>query len=185
MIKTQSHPGSFDKVGHCPLFYFWGMTKQDHSAIARVWEITEPVAAEEGMEIVDIECRHERSGRVLRIYLDKENGPNVDDLSRISRQLSDLLDVHDPLAGSYVLEVSSPGINRLLKKPEHFARFVGKRIRVRTQEMIEGRKSFLGLLKEVAQDHILLDQDRSEFRIPFVQIEKANYEHDWGSGKRS
>jgi ribosome maturation factor RimP len=185
MIKTESHPGSFDKVGHCPLFYFWGMTKQDHSAIARVWEITEPVAAEEGMEIVDIECRHEGSGRVLRIYLDKENGPNVDELSRISRQLSDLLDVHDPVGGSYVLEVSSPGINRLLKKPEHFARFVGRRIRVRTQEMIQGRKSFLGLLKEVAQDHILLDQDRSEFRIPFVLIEKANYEHDWGSGKRS
>jgi len=169
-------------VGHCPLFYFWDMTKQDHSAIARVWEIAQPIAQEEGMEIVDIECRHEGTGRVLRIYLDKETGPNLDELGRISRQLSDLLDVHDPVAGSYVLEVSSPGINRLLKKPEHFARFVGKRIRVRTQEKIEGRRSFLGFLKEVAEDHILVDQDRSEVRIPFTLIEKANYEHEWSSG---
>ncbi len=121
---------------------------------------------------------------MLRIYLDKEGGPNLDELSRVSRQLSDLLDVHDPLEGPYVLEVSSPGINRLLRRPEHFARFVGKRVRVRTQEMIGGRRSFLGLLKEVAEDYIVIDQEKNEVRIPFALIDKANYEHDWGSGRR-
>lgn len=161
------------------------MTKHDREAIARVWEIAAPVAAEQNMEIVDVEWRREGRGAVLRIYLDKEGGPTVDDLSRVSRQLSDLLDVHDPVAGPYLLEVSSPGINRLLKRPEHFQRFIGKRVRVRTRDMIEGRRSFLGVLREVKEDHILVGLDRSEFRIPFALIEKANYEHDWGAGKRS
>jgi ribosome maturation factor RimP len=163
------------------------MAKRDRLALERVWQIATSVAAEEGMEVIDVECQHEsgKRARVLRIYLDKEGGPNLDELSRVSRQLSDLLDVHDPLEGSYVLEVSSPGINRRLRRPEHFARFVGKNVRVRTREMVGGRRSFLGHLKEVGADHILVDQDKSEFRIPFALIEKANYEHDWSSSQRS
>mgnify|MGYP003579375548 CR=1 FL=1 len=161
------------------------MTTRERAEISQVWELVAPVAAEEGMEVVEIQCRHEggRGGRVLRIYLDKEGGPNLDELSRVSRQVSDLLDVHDPVVGPYVLEVSSPGINRPLKRREHFARFVGKRVRVRTQDMIGGRKSFLGMLKEVTEDSIVIDQEKNEFRIPLALIDKANYEHDWGSSK--
>ena len=135
------------------------------------------------MEIVDIEFRHEgsRGGRVLRLYLDKEGGPNVDDLSRVSHQLSDLLDRENAIEGAYTLEVSSPGINRPLRRPEHFARFVGKRIRVRTRDMINGRRSFLGLLDEVGADDITLNQDGVRYRIPFSVIEKSNYEHDWSA----
>ena len=118
------------------------------ATLTRVWQLAAPLADSEGMEIVDIEFRHEgsRGGRVLRLYLDKEGGPNVEDLSRVSRQLSELLDAEDTIDGAYTLEVSSPGINRPLKKPEHFARFVGKRIRVRTRDLIDGRRSFLGIL---------------------------------------
>ncbi len=135
------------------------------------------------MEILDIEFRHEgrKGGRVLRLYLDKEGGPNLDDLTRVSRQLSDLLDAEESLGGPYTLEVSSPGINRLLKKPEHFARFVGKRVRVRTRELIDGRRSFLGLLKEVREGEIVIFQDGTEFHVPLADIEKANYEHDWSA----
>ena len=135
------------------------------------------------MEILDIELRPEgrRGGRVLRLYLDKEGGPSLDDLTRVSRQLSDLLDTHEAVGGPYTLEVSSPGINRLLKKPEHFVRFEGKRIRVRTRELIEGRRTFLGLLKEVTEREIVIFQERTEFHIPFAAIEKANYEHDWSA----
>ena len=79
------------------------------------------------------------------------------------------------------MEVSSPGINRALKKPEHFRRYIGKRVRVRSREMIEGRRSFLGLLREVREGGIVLSQDGAEFTIPFFSIEKANYEHDWGA----
>jgi ribosome maturation factor RimP len=135
------------------------------------------------MEIVDIELRHEgtRGGRILRVYLDKEGGPNVDDLSRVSRQLSDVLDAHDAVEGAYTLEVSSPGINRPLRRPEHFARFIGKRIRVRTRDQVDGRRSFLGTLKAVLDDKIALTQEGMEYQIPFSVIEKSNYEHDWSA----
>lgn len=154
--------------------------------VSRIWELATPVAAGEGMEIVDVELRHEgsRSGRVLRLYLDKpdqDGGPNVDELGRVSRQLSELLDLHDVVDGAYTLEVSSPGINRPLKKPEHFARYVGKRVRVRTGDMIEGRRSFLGVLADVADDQIQVEVEGKKYRIPFSMIEKSNYEHDWSA----
>ena len=153
------------------------------STLTRVWEIAAPLAADEGMEIIDIELRREgrRGGRVLRLYLDKEGGPNIDDLARVSRKLGDLLDLEGAVDGPYNLEVSSPGINRLLKRAEHFIRYTGKRIRVRTREMIEGRRSFLGLLKEVKDGGIVLSQDGAEFHIPLTAIERANYEHDWSA----
>ena len=135
------------------------------------------------MEIVDIEFRHEgsRGGRVLRLYIDKEGGTNVDDLSRVSRQLGELLDAQDTIDGTYTLEVSSPGINRSLKKPEHFLRFVGKRIRIRTRDLIDGRRSFLGILNEVAGGSVRLTQEGKQYWIPFSMIEKSNYEHDWSA----
>ena len=151
--------------------------------LTRVWQLAAPLAEGEGMEIVDIDFRHEgsRSGRVLRLYLDKEGGPNMDDLSRVSRQLSELLDAQDTIDGAYTLEVSSPGINRPLKKPAHFARFVGKRIRVRTRDLVDGRRSFLGILGQVVKDSVILTQEGKRYQIPFSMIEKSNYEHDWSA----
>jgi len=153
------------------------------STVARVWEIAVPLAADAGMEIIEIEFRREgRGGRkVLRLYLDKEGGPNLDELARVSRQLSDLLDDYNAIGEPYTLEVSSPGVNRLLKRVEHFARFVGKRIRVRTRETVEGRRSFLGLLKAAGEGEIVVWQEGAEFHIPLSLIERANYEHDWGA----
>ena len=153
------------------------------ATLTRVWELAAPLAQAEGMEIVDIEFRSEgsRGGRVLRLYMDKEGGPNVDDLSRVSRQLSEVLDAQDTIDGAYTLEVSSPGINRPLRKPEHFARFVGKRIRIRTRDLIDGRRSFLGILDEVAGNSVRLMQEGKQYWIPFSIIEKSNYEHDWSA----
>jgi ribosome maturation factor RimP len=153
------------------------------ATVTRVWELAAPLARAENMEIVDIEFRHEgtRGGRVLRLYIDKEGGPNVDDLSRVSRQLSELLDAQNTIDGAYTLEVSSPGINRPLRKPEHFSRFVGKRIRIRTRDPIDGRRSFLGILDEVAGNSVCLAQEGKQYRIPFSMIEKSNYEHDWSA----
>lgn len=153
------------------------------ATVARIWELAAPVVEAQGLEIIDIEFRPEgsRKGRVLRLYLDKEGGPNMDDLSRVSGELSGLLDAHDVIEGAYTLEVSSPGINRPLKRPEHFVPFVGKRIRVRTRELIRGRRSFLGPLLEVATDKITVNQDGTRCEIPFSLIEKSNYEHDWSA----
>ena len=154
------------------------------TAIEKVWQMAAPLAHGEGLEIVDIELKSEggRGGRVLRLYLDKEGGPSIDELGRVSRALSDLLDEHeDVVDGNYTLEVSSPGINRPLKRPEHFERFVGKKIRVRTREMIDGRRAFLGELLEVSAEKIAMSQDGARWEIPFSQIEKSNYEHDWSA----
>ena len=153
------------------------------ATVERVWRLAAPLAAQEGMEIVDIEFRREggRAGRVLRLYLDIEGGPNMDDISRVSRVLSDVLDTENAIDTAYTLEVSSPGINRPLRRPEHFARFAGKRIRVRTHDMVDGRRSFLGILNQVTEDKIILMQDGQEFNIPFSLIEKSNYEHDWSA----
>jgi len=153
------------------------------ATLGRVWELAAPLAESEGMEIVDIELRHERSrgGRVLRVYLDKTGGPTVDDLGRVSRQLSELLDGQDVVSGAYTLEVSSPGINRPLKRPEHFARYIGKRVRIRTRDLIGGRRSFLGILQDVAGESITVAQEGTRYDIPFAAIEKSNYEHDWSA----
>jgi ribosome maturation factor RimP len=168
-------------VGFARFFCFWAMERD--RTVSRIWELATQIADGEAMEVVDVELRHEgsRAGRVLRLYLDKEGGPNVDDLGRVSRQLSDLLDDHDIVEGSYTLEVSSPGINRPLTKPEHFQRFLGKRVRIRTGDMIDGRRSFLGILSEVSGDTIKIDVEGKPYQIPFSMIEKSNYEHDWSA----
>jgi ribosome maturation factor RimP len=151
--------------------------------VSRIWEVATQIADGEGMEVIDVELRPEgsRRGRVLRLYLDKHGGPNIDELGRVSRQLSELLDTQDIVEGSYTLEVSSPGINRPLKKPEHFQRFIGKRVRVRTGDMIDGRRSFLGILKAVTGEKIKIEVEGKQYEIPFSMIEKSNYEHDWSA----
>lgn len=153
------------------------------ATVARIWELAAPLAETQGLEIIDIELRREgsRGGRVLRLYLDKEGGPNMDNLSEVSRELGALLDVHDVVQGAYTLEVSSPGINRPLKRPDHFKRFIGKRISVRTRDLVQGRRSFLGPLLDVMSDKIAVNQDGARIEIPFAVIEKSNYEHDWSA----
>ena len=168
-------------MGSARFFCFWAMVID--RTVSRIWEAATQIGNGEGMEVVDVELRPEgsRRGRVLRLYLDKHGGLNIDELGRVSRQLSELLDTQDIVEGSYTLEVSSPGINRPLKKPEHFQRFIGKRIRVRTGDMIEGRRSFLGILNEVTGEKIKIEVEGKQYEIPFSMIEKSNYEHDWSA----
>ena len=145
----------------------------------RVWQLAEPLVTQEGLEIVDVEFRRENRGLVLRFYLDRTGGTggvSLDDLTRVSRQLGDLLDVHDAVPGSYNLEVSSPGINRRLRRPEHFRRYVGKRVRVRTAEPLDGRRSFVGVLEAVTTDGVVVRDAVAAYSIRFAEIAQANYE---------
>ena len=153
------------------------------ATVARIWELAAPLAATQGLEVIDIELRREggRNGRVLRLYLDKEGGPNMDNLSQVSRELSAVLDEQEVVEGAYTLDVSSPGINRPLKRPEHYRRFIGKKVRVRTRDLVQGRRSFLGSLLDVSGEKIAVDQDGARVEIPFALIEKSNYEHDWSA----
>jgi ribosome maturation factor RimP len=161
----------------------------DTSVAGRVWALAEPLAQQEGLEVVDTEFRSEGRGRVLRVYLDRAGGTGqsgradgitLDELTRFSRQLSDLLDVHEVLPSAYTLETSSPGINRRLRIPSQFERYVGKRVRVRTVDPLEGRRMFLGVLQKVSAEGVVLGELPGEQFIRFADIAHANYEHDFG-----
>ena len=149
--------------------------------VDRVWEIAEPLAYQQQLDVVDVEYRAEHGHMVLRVLLDREGGVTLDELARLSRELSDLLEVHEVIATPHMLEVSSPGINRPLRRREHFVQFTGKRIRVRSATTIDGRRNFLGTLVEATDADIALRlEDGAEVRIPFAVVTRANYEHDFG-----
>ena len=151
----------------------------ERTVVTQVWKLAEPLVLHEGMEVVDIEYRRERGGLVLRLFLDREGGIDLDHLTRVSRQLSDLLDVHDVVPGSYTLEVSSPGINRRLRKPEHFRRYVGKRVRIRTHEPRDGRRVYVGRLETVDDTGVHVFDGHATHFVAFADIAQANYEHDF------
>lgn len=147
----------------------------------RVWAVAEPLVTYEGLEIVDVEFRRESRGMVLRLYIDRcggVGGVSLDDLTRVSRQLGDVLDVHDAIPGSYNLEVSSPGINRRLRRPDHFQRYLGKKVRVRTAGPLDGRRAFVGVLHGVDADGIVLSTAEGNHTIRFAEIAQANYESE-------
>ncbi len=150
----------------------------NESVRSRVWRIAEPLAASERMEIVDIDYRRESGGMILRLFLGGQDDAPVglEELSRVSRQLGDLLDVHEIVPGAYTLEVSSPGINRRLRLPEHFRRFIGKKVKVRCVTPIIGRRTFTGILQDVGADGVRVSDGEGEHFIPFADIAQANYQ---------
>jgi ribosome maturation factor RimP len=154
----------------------------DRSAVTRrVWELAEPLALAAGLEVVDVQYRPEGGRVVLRLLMDRPTGGvTLDELTRVARELGDVLDAHDAVPGSYQLECSSPGLNRPLLRESHFQRARGQRVRVRTREAIAGRRHFLGVLEAVAPDGITVaDPATGPVAIPFAAIERANVEHDF------
>jgi ribosome maturation factor RimP len=152
----------------------------DSSVVERVWRMAQPLVVDHGMEIVDIDYRREGRGHVLRFYLDRpEGGVTIDELSTMSRRLGDVVEVSEIIPGHYTLEVSSPGINRRLRQPDHFRRYLGKKVRVRLVEPQDGRKGFLGTLQAVGADGVVLDTPEGERAVSFDRIAQANYEHEF------
>jgi ribosome maturation factor RimP len=151
----------------------------NEEVINAVQEILNPLLLQEGLELVDIEYRGEGRGRVLRIYIDKEGGVTIGDCTKISRELGALLDVHDIIPGSYTLEVSSPGLDRALKKPKDFERFRGRKVKIKTKVYIGERRVFIGKLLDFKNDVVSVEVDRNIYLIPYGEIEKANLELDF------
>ena len=110
---------------------------------------------------------------VLRIYIDGDDGVTIDDCERVSKQVSDLLDVEDVLASSYTLEVSSPGMDRLLFKPEQYAESIGETVDVRLNYPFEGRRRVVGALTGLENDEIVVQVEDSEFLIPLSNVQRA------------
>ncbi len=127
-----------------------------------------------GYEFVGCELQRQGRGSVLRIFIDNENGITLTDCSNVSRQVSAMLDVDDPVQGQYTLEISSPGINRPLFEMSHYQKYIGSHVKVRIQASINGRRNFAGVLQRVGEMNIYLLVDEEEIMLPFSEIEKAN-----------
>lgn len=147
--------------------------------IEKVTAIAEPLLDAEGMELVDIEYRREQMGWVLRLFIDKEQGITLDDCTNINRELGNLLDVKDPVPHSYHLEISSPGLNRPLKKEKDFLQFKGKKVRIKTAHPIGNRKNFVGILSDYKAGTIYVSTDQGSFVIPYEEVVKANLEWEF------
>ena len=126
-----------------------------------------------GYELVGIEYHPQGRRSLLRVYIDTPEGVDVDDCERASRQISGALDVDDPIRGQYVLEVSSPGLDRPLFTAEHFRQFSGNRVKLRVSPPLDGRRNFSGMLLGLRDNAVVVVQDDQEVEIPLHQIEQA------------
>jgi ribosome maturation factor RimP len=134
--------------------------------------LLEPAVAAMGFELADLDAHAGRRG-LLRLYIDRQGGVTLDDCQRVSEQIGAFLDVEDPLPGSYVLEVSSPGFDRRLRTLEHFARFAGENAKVELKDARDGRRRFTGRLAGVEGIDVLLEVDGELTRLPFGDIAMA------------
>lgn len=130
-----------------------------------VEDIALPVTEQLGYELVDVEFVKEEGEWYLRVYIDKENGVNLDDCANVSRILSDRLDEIDPIDYSYYLEVSSPGLDRPIKKEKDFERFSGRDIKIKLFSPLNGKKVYTGKLKGLEGDMVVFEKDGEEMRI--------------------
>jgi len=133
--------------------------------------LLEPPVEALGYELTDLELSVGGGRRVLRLYIDRPEGIRVEDCEAVSRQLSGLLDVEDPIQGDYDLEVSSPGMDRKLVKPAHFDRFAGQPVKGRFRARIAGRRRFAGVLLGRDGDKARLELDGTELMVPIDDIE--------------
>lgn len=140
----------------------------------RVAALVEPVITEKGLELVDVEYVKEGAHWYLRIYIDKEGGVELDDCTNVSYAVSDILDREDLMTQSYMLEVSSPGLERPLKKDEDFIRFKGKLVTIRLGAPYQGYQEFTGYLAGLVDGEIVLEYEGETVSIPRHLAEKTN-----------
>ena len=152
------------------------------AVIARVTEIAENTGRPAGIEIVDVEFLGAGKGRVLRIFIDKPEGVTHGDCEFISRGVEAVLDGEDVIPGdTYDLEVSSPGVERKLRKPAEFQRFAGQKAKVVLTEPVDNQKHWRGTLRGMEDDNtILLEPAQGRLlRIPLASVKRANLEYEW------
>lgn len=157
-----------------------------------IQHIAEPVCHANGYELVDVEYTRAQVGWVVRVYIDRpadvpnHSGISFADCERLSRELSTVLDVEDPVPHAYSLEVSSPGLDRPLRTAAHFQRYAGETAKVALAEPLEGRKNFKGVVKGVEPPGpdatlVVIEVDGAEFRLPIQSIASARLVPDWDS----
>lgn len=148
-------------------------------ASAQLQAIIEPAVSALGFELIGIEHLAQGRHSLLRIYIDHEDGIDVENCAEVSRQVSGVLDVEDPISGEFTLEVSSPGLDRPLFSEAHFLRYSGSLADIRTRAPLDGRRRFKGRMNGVADGKVLIEVDGVEYAVPLDGIEKANLIHEW------
>jgi len=154
--------------------------------VDRVREIAERVGASTGLEIVEVELRGGGKARMLRIFIDKSGGVTHEDCANLSREVGTILDVEDVIpGGSYLLEVSSPGLDRKLSRPADYERFTGSRVKVMTRQPVNGSRHFEGRLESFQQGRLTIEMNAArkkpqlgggsqKLEIELANVEKAN-----------
>ena len=158
-------------MGRRPIFYCGGKMRSAPEKLVRM--LREEVELL-GYELVAVELTGQgKNGMLLRIYIDHEDGINLDDCVQVSHQVSGVLDVEDPIRERYRLEVSSPGLDRPLVEEAHFKRFSGQKARIKTRLKIDNRHRFTGVLRGVEEHRVLLEEDGVVYRLSMDDIESA------------
>ncbi len=140
----------------------------------RAWSTLEPELAQQGYELVEVEIAGGSGRAILRVFIDKEKGITLDDCAAVSQFLGPLLDKVEIVGGSYVLEVSSPGFDRPVRKPADFVRFSGEPVKVKTHFPVDGRKRFSGILKGFENGVVVVECEGNVHRITIENVHKAN-----------
>ena len=166
-------------MGLVPIFFssvLERMKEEDLNALLA------PLIADLGLELVGIEFSPGRGGSLLRVYVDAPQRPvTIDDCERASREISAALDVNDPVAGRYTLEVSSPGLDRPLFTPAQFERFVGEAVKINVNLPLDGRRRFHGTIKSIDGDRITIEQDGEPVTIVHANVAKARLAPDYAA----
>lgn len=137
-------------------------------------ELLEPLVEDLGYELIWVQLAGGEGSQIVRVFIDHADGIGLEDCETVSREISGLLDVEDPIPGNYTLEVSSPGLDRPLVKPAHFERFVGQVAKIKTHAPnLEGRRRYHGTLKGVADGQVDIEVDGELYSLPLTDIEVA------------
>ena len=161
-----------------------GMDKTARQVLALAEPLMEALVSGEGCELVDMTYQREPQGWVLRVYIDRPGGVTIADCQSISRQAGDMLEGKDVIRHAYNLEVSSPGLNRPLKKSADFERFAGQRVRIKLDPGVQGRRNFLGKLIGCTDGLVRLDVDGVSVQLPLDSISRAHIEYEFSSKKK-
>ncbi|MGO9579103.1 MAG: ribosome maturation factor RimP [Desulfobaccales bacterium] len=149
------------------------------TVVSRLEELIQPLVESQGADLVELQYGRPKRGRgILRLFVDRTGGITIEELARINRMVGALLEVHDVIPGSYTLEVSSPGLTRVLKKLQDYQRYVGRLVRVTTRTPWEGRQVHNGILQGLDGEMVCLKEGEKVLCIPFSEIARARLDID-------
>ena len=153
---------------------------QNNEIVSKIERLIDTILTEKSFELVDLEYKSEGKGKIVRVFIDKQGGVNMDDCSVVSRELSILLDVHDIIPSSYNLEISSPGLTRQLKKPADFGKNIGKKLKLKLINPIKKQYVLRNVnLVDFVDNTINIEYEGNNYDIPLSSIVKANLELDF------